>query len=360
MSDIYNGPHSLGPRIDSGFSAGVTISIADLSSVHVAVSAAVSTAREVGLVERDVASVSLAATELATNLALHAWDGVLIVNGTRSGPVLQMLSIDNGPGIGNTAAALADGFSTAGTLGEGLGTCRRACDVFDMYSSDAGTVIVASVGGGSAPHRPAVPGAKDTGDSAPLLVGGLVTPHPQEKVSGDGWRAMIDPSGMTVAMADGLGHGPDAAAARRQALDAIESDVDPRDTVERAESRLRATRGAVIAVGRLDSTGGLHFAGLGNVAAVLVRRDGSMRSLLSKPGIAGSGSQHYRLDAQRDTLALGSMLVMHTDGVDGHWADEPLPTALANRHPAVVAGTIWRNSRRSIDDAAVCVVMVRE
>jgi anti-sigma regulatory factor (Ser/Thr protein kinase) len=86
-------------------------------------------------------------SELASNLVKHARRGTLtltpLTEGTRVG--LQIESQDRGPGIADVEQALTDGFSTAGSLGYGLGVVHRLMDTFDITSqpgAGGGTHIV--------------------------------------------------------------------------------------------------------------------------------------------------------------------------------------------------------------------------
>ena len=74
-------------------------------------------------------------------------------------------------------------------------------------------------------------------------------------------------------VADGLGHGPDAAEAAREALAAFAEDplASPRDLLQRIHARLRATRGAAVMVLQADAAAGtMRSAGAGNVVGRLV------------------------------------------------------------------------------------------
>ena len=90
--------------------------------------------------------VALAVTEAASNLHKHASQGAMLLRIGRDGdkPGIEMVTIDAGPGVQDTSAALRDGHSTSGTLGVGLGTIRRLADFYDLYSAPGhGTVLVA-------------------------------------------------------------------------------------------------------------------------------------------------------------------------------------------------------------------------
>lgn len=61
--------------------------------------------------------------------------------GLRRGVMIE--AADEGPGIGDIALALEDGFSTSGSLGLGLPGVRRLVDEFEIRSApDRGTVVI--------------------------------------------------------------------------------------------------------------------------------------------------------------------------------------------------------------------------
>jgi len=47
---------------------------------------------------------------------------------------LRLVFADQGPGIENIGQALTDGFSTAGSMGKGLGGAKRLVNEFDIRS----------------------------------------------------------------------------------------------------------------------------------------------------------------------------------------------------------------------------------
>ena len=155
--------------------AGWDLPVADPSHVHAAVAMADAAAAHAGLTPADRASCALIATELATNLARHARDGQLVASATEPGPAawVQLAALDSGPGIPDVDAAMADGYSTANSLGGGLGACRRAAGVFDLYTAPgAGTTIIARIGPGSpitppSPTSPSITPAPPTTPAPP-------------------------------------------------------------------------------------------------------------------------------------------------------------------------------------------------
>ncbi len=103
------------------------IPILDAADLSAARLAARSMSSAIGFDEQAVEEIVLVVSELATNLVKHAKDGTLRLRQTeeagRTG--IQIHSEDQGPGIPNVEQAIADDFSTAGSLGCGLGAVNR-------------------------------------------------------------------------------------------------------------------------------------------------------------------------------------------------------------------------------------------
>jgi serine/threonine-protein kinase RsbT len=77
-----------------------------------------------------------AASELGRNVLVHANGGTMhieeLARDGRSG--LQLVFADDGPGIADIEQALTDGFSTARSMGVGLGGARRLVNEFTIQS----------------------------------------------------------------------------------------------------------------------------------------------------------------------------------------------------------------------------------
>jgi anti-sigma regulatory factor (Ser/Thr protein kinase) len=304
-------------------------------------------AQGLGFDETDAGRAALAATEAATNLAKHArGGGVIIVRPCGRGPArgVELLAVDHGPGIRSVDDSLRDGYSTAGSPGTGLGALSRMSDEFDVFSTEgAGTVLLSRVWA-------ADPGPADVSVS----VGGVSVAKPGEQVCGDAWSSSHAAERCRLVCADGLGHGPDAAAAAQAATRLF--DEHPDDELERLLERmhaaLRPTRGAAVSVAEMDLADRVvRYAGVGNISATLWSPEGS-RSLVSHNGIVG----HEMRKVQRFELPLlpGGVLVMHSDGVSARWNVEKY-AGLALRDPAVIAAVLYRDHVRGRDDATVVV-----
>src|SRR5215471_14665849 len=110
--------------------------IRDSSAVAEARREVTGMARAAGFNESEIGRVALVVTEATTNLVKHAVQGQLLAGVfDRDGvAVIDVLTLDQGPGIPNIGESLRDGYSTAGSPGTGLGAIKRLSDEFDIYS----------------------------------------------------------------------------------------------------------------------------------------------------------------------------------------------------------------------------------
>jgi anti-sigma regulatory factor (Ser/Thr protein kinase) len=295
-----------------------------------------------GLDEVVAERAAIVASEAARNIVTHGGGGMVAIQPIGHPPRgIAILGLDRGRGIGDVASAMRDGHSTAGTPGEGLGAMSRVGSAFDLWSAPGkGTALVAEVW--TAGQRP----------PSRLASGALSVAKPGERVCGDGWAVVELEDRAVFAVVDGLGHGPAAADAARMAIEVVRRTADqaPRDIVDATHAALRATRGAALAVAALDlETGELRYAGLGNVAGAIVGV-GVSRRLVSLAGTVG----HAVRSIQEFSYSLpeGAVLVMHSDGIATHWDAAAYP-GLAARHPALLAGVLFRDHARGRDDATV-------
>ena len=84
--------------------------------------------QRLGVSELKQENMLLVASELVSNNVKHAGGRGMVQLWKQPGRVLDMFSLDYGPGITNLATAEEDGYSTVSTLGKGLGAIRRLSD----------------------------------------------------------------------------------------------------------------------------------------------------------------------------------------------------------------------------------------
>jgi len=296
-----------------------------------------------GFDETQCGHVALVVTEAASNLARHAQDGELLLQA--GGDTLEVLALDRGPGMADVARCLQDGFSTTGTAGEGLGAILRLSERVDVDSSPGiGTALLARLR-----RQPA-----DRQEAVETAVGALSLPRPGELACGDAWAVELRPGRAVFLVADGLGHGPDAARAAEEALPVFHEVAwnGPVQVVRSLHDALRSTRGAAVAVAEVDAEAEvLRFCGVGNIAGTVVSA-GVTRSVISHNGTAGH--EAYRFQEFAYPFLHDALLVLHSDGLGSRWSPERYP-GLALRDPSLIAGVLYRDFKRSSDDVTVLV-----
>ncbi|TDB72868.1 SpoIIE family protein phosphatase [Micromonospora sp. KC723] len=299
---------------------------------------------QVGLTPNRVAELAIVTAELTSNLVKHAQEGMVLVRPVRvEGEAgVELVAVDSGPGMADLTVFARDGHSTTGTLGIGLGAIDRQATWYDAWSwRGKGTVSVVQVWSKDVP-------------APPMWAAGLTRPITGEQVSGDGHAARVVQGRHQVLVCDGLGHGSLAGAAAEAALAAFRAApaAPPAVVVQHLHQSMAHTRGAAVAVAELDPAGLLRYAGVGNIAGVVLGPGDGRKHLVSLPGIAGH--QRPVIREYDYPFPPEATLVMHSDGVVGRWRIEDYP-GLTGRSPLVVAATLLRDAGVRRDDACVLV-----
>jgi anti-sigma regulatory factor (Ser/Thr protein kinase) len=326
------------------------VAVPDASAVAEARRAAMTCASSMQFDENLSGKLALAATELATNLVKHGGGGELLIGTDYEGRrAIDLVAIDAGKGFGSVESALRDGFSTAGSSGTGLGAISRVAAHFEIYSqADRGTAVLCRIEAPAA-ALPALPFPKSS-----VAITGICLPKPGEEIPGDDWLASRLGDSVTFCVADGLGHGPSAADASRAAINVFrEREQAPIDDIMRSmHEPLRPTRGAAVAVARLDpQSGSVAFVGVGNIAGAITTEDVTRRTV-SQNGTVGH--EMRRVQTFTYPWAETSMLVMHSDGLTTNWSFDEYH-GLALRDPSLIAAVLLRDFWRRRDDVTIVV-----
>ena len=183
---------------------------------------------------------------------------------------------------------------------------------------------------------------------------------PGETESGDLHVVKNFEGGVLAGLVDGLGHGPEAAAAARKAVAALEE--HPEETlirlVRRCHERLKGTRGVVMSLASLDTrNNSVTWLGIGNVEGILVREGSQPGSRIHRiigwGGVVGHKLPHLRPATIQ--LREGDLLVFASDGIRQEFVER----SDYRDQPQQVAERICAQFGSRTDDALVLAIRYR-
>jgi anti-sigma regulatory factor (Ser/Thr protein kinase) len=329
-------------------SAAQSIPIYDEASVSSARQRVREAGDRLGLSKVVIENVALIASELTHNHLAHARQGYFAVTGVERDGVkgLEVIAADLGPGIGKPDAAIRDKVSAQGSLGAGLATVYRIADEVDFDNRlSEGTCIVA--------RKFETPVARPACE-----IGIMSKPYPGEIISGDDAVVLGSPSGFLAAVADGLGHGPEARVASNRAIEVLSQrrDLDLGQLIIDLNDELNRTRGCAISIMRFDRpSASLEYVSAGDVYAHLYHlRDAHF--FTPAPLTLGTGHfQKQRIRVERVALKPGSVLIMFTDGLKSRTTLKGELDVL-RLPPIAIADHLIEKYSRPDDDALVSVI----
>jgi len=304
--------------------------------------------------ETKVAEIDIVVSEITSNLIKHAGSGELLYRIETSATILtiEILSIDNGPGMADTAKMIKDGASTTHTLGQGLGAIHRLSDVAHVYSRLGwGTIVYSMIH-----ERPTKTESSPSPSKGLVIsVSALCVPKAREKACGDGYRMRQIPGGVMILFADGLGHGPQA----KEAVDAAGdifmncSEIEPVAIARKLHESIRKTRGLVGAIGVFNTKANeLLFCGVGNIHSRYYNGITS-RNFMSYNGTIGLNIP-TSINASRVSLEKNQHLILCSDGIQTRWDISKYP-GIFKYSPMVLAACIYKDHTRRTDDASVLI-----
>ncbi len=310
-------------------------------------------ADSLGFADEQKGKIDIIVSELASNLIKHnAVAGELLVKQIENQAGIELLSLDNGPGMHDLKRMMEDGVSTYGSKGEGLGAIKRLSDEFDIYSQfGTGTFILSRV---YLKHANPVSTIKQRRPKTAIKV--VMVPKFGETVCGDGWGVVETSDQFIVLAVDGLGHGKDAHAAAEEAVNVFTGcqQCVPSDIIKLIHLSIKKTRGIVGAISNIDlKQGTMAYCGVGNISGRIITREGA-KSLMSYNGTIGHNiptnfSNHsFKWDDS-------SILILHSDGVKTKWDFSKYP-GIEKHDGSLIAAIIYKDNTRKTDDALVVVV----
>ncbi|MDT8447643.1 MAG: hypothetical protein RRB13_12190 [bacterium] len=306
-------------------------------------------ALDLGFADDLAEKLAIVVAELASNLLKHVGEGHLLVSRLREGEQfgIEIESVDQGPGLSALGDSFADGFSTAGTLGNGLGSINRIMDDLEMLPGHhKGLRIIAR----KWIHRP----GKTAGLVCPFDIGVASRPHPKMSVNGDNFLVRSGPDFSFACVIDGVGHGQFAFKAAISARNYLEGHFHKPMTqlFQGAARACASTRGAVMAALTLDwRTHRISFASVGNIE-IRVKGPKSY-SFIHRRGVVGSRMPPFK--PQEEVWEPGTLMVLFSDGIRTSWTWDEFAD-LYNEPSSKIASAMLNKLARDNDDATVMVI----
>jgi len=304
-----------------------------------------------GINAERVNELDIIVAEMTSNLFKYSDDGEILM-GTfpnEGSPYLELISIDNGPGIANPARMMQDGVSTSNTLGHGLGSMKRLSDTFELYSLVGwGTIVLSRIY-----NTPPKSKAKNQVIMRPIVVA-----KPGETLSGDGFIYKKTDKYVKLMLADGLGHGPEANKAINEAAAVFKvfPDYSPTETLRFIHSNIKKTRGAVInIVGYEFDAKTWATAGIGNIAA---RFNGpvTFKNHMSYNGIVGHNIPNTMNDQQYPADQFNQVMLC-SDGIKTRIDMVKYPQ-MYKYDQTILAAAIYKDHARRNDDMSVVLAKI--
>ena len=329
--------------------APASIEVDSSAKVRQSCELAVRLADSLGFPAAHCQEIGLVATELGTNLLRHASRGTMTISALPGGDPagIRIETEDSGPGIHDVEQAIADGYSTAGGLGLGLGTVNRLMDELEVASAPGGGLHVVC----QRWARPPLTGAFDRR----LPFGVATRACRRSKENGDTFLIRQWDGKALVGVIDGLGHGHFAQRAALSARQYVEQHFDqPLDKLFRGAGRAcRATRGVVMALARFDlERKRVELASVGHIEVRLAGTSEKL-NLHVRRGIVGLNAPEAVVTENPWTGA--GWLVMHSDGLTSRWDWEQF-REVAHQAPSAIAQRMLLTLGKPDDDATVVVV----
>jgi anti-sigma regulatory factor (Ser/Thr protein kinase) len=309
-------------------------------------------AQRLGISEIKTENLLLAASELVSNNIKYAGGRGMIQVWQQPGPVLDLVSLDFGPGIPDLDRAEQDGYSTANTLGKGLGSVRRLSDELHIYTQLlnpgqqkkwSGTVFLARF----------YPSSKGKEQMRGLRVGLYSRAMSDSRYNGDRIYLLQETRKLRWLHLDGLGHGELAQEATDSLSSHLANEPGPVAVLEAVDRHLQGSRGAVAVSGEIDQgQHALQIAGVGDMHAHICEGS-NIQGVPFSPGVLGR--EHRSLSALQSGIGKHGLVITASDGIRRNW-DSSSFAGLFSKHPQLIAYTMGNIMGRVSDDQSLCVL----
>lgn len=293
-------------------------------------------------------SMALVAAEMVSNQIKYA-GGHGQIQIWQQPQSLDLFALDFGAGIENLSRAQQDGYSTASTLGKGLGAILRVPDVSGIFTSATargtdwhGTAIWARFDFGGV-----------QGKLSSLALGLYCRAFSDDRYNGDRIYIQQRDNGLRWLHLDGLGHGEHAQATTNDLGKYMHYAQTPSEILGTLDRHLAATRGAVAILSEINCTqNSVEIIGVGDMSAHLYSEN-QLQSFSFAPGVLGH--EHINPEPLRAAYKKTATMFTCSDGIRRGWDSSTFP-GLLNHHPQMIAYVLGNIKGRLSDDQSLCVV----
>ncbi len=321
-------------------------------------------ARRMGFNDTQRQNMVLVAAEMVSNQIKYAGRRGMLQIWQQPGPVLDIVAVDFGPGITNLGQAAEDGYSTARTLGKGLGSIRRLSHESGIYTMRPtgegnnapwhGSVFWSrfcptdrSMFSAQVTHAPAA--------NPDLKVGLFARALSNDRFIGDRIYLERNDQMLRWLHLDGLGHGEFAQQATNDLAGLLFRSAETSQVLNLVDRQLKATRGAVAVLCDLNlNERKVQILGVGDMSAHCFM-DGKLQSITFSPGILGK--EHKTPQISDLGYEKHCTILTASDGIRRNWKQDSFP-GLFNQHPQLIAYVLGNIMGRTTDDQSMCVVHV--
>lgn len=305
-----------------------------------------------GLIDTRIAELDIVVAEIGSNILKHGAGGEVLVMLTEEPvPAIEIIGIDNGPGITDLGRMMQDGMSTTRTLGQGLGAIKRLSDFLQIYSVKGwGTIVVSRF---YLKPPPVVP-VKEITEVRTLMV-----PKPGEKLCGDGHYIKASKTGIRVFLGDGLGHGPEANNAVTAAINSFRYCMlqDQTEVLRQMHIEVKSTRGLVSTICSYNFKEKVwNLCGVGNIHS-RIWNGTKVKTYLPYNGIIGHNLPRT-MNIQKGEPGKDQLLVLASDGIRTRWEMNKYP-GIFRYDMSILAAALYKDHARKTDDMSVVIVKVK-
>ena len=309
--------------------------------------------RRMGYTELVRERMELVYNEMVTNqLKFAEGSGVVQLWETDvAGKGLELFALDYGPGILDVESASIDGFTTAGTMGKGLGAIRRLCRESSIYSVHKGSSVDDAWHGTAVWAKFPQDKVQDKNDA--LRYGMYVRSYQDNLFNGDCIYIHRNKNQFRWLHMDGLGHGEQAADTVKGLQDIVRIEKPIQERLEILNSRLQGSRGSVAIMVDVDtSRDTVSICGIGDMTCYLMQ-DEERQSVGFSQGILGHA--HRSINVVDLPFNGNAVLYTASDGIRRNWTLDSFPK-LWKSPPQLISFFLGYMIGRSNDDKSIMIL----